>query len=288
VGLTCNSFSSVSLDPPLVSWSLRKASKSIEVFRSTPAFAINILADDQNELSGRFASSRITDKFNGVDWRAGHGGSPVVAHCLASFECRTFAVHDAGDHLVFIGEVRSFEQGRQEEPLVFYKGAYMMLTQSLRDLVARGHAGLSDLHDARTRVYALLVRLACENGTDEEFDALAAQLDLLESYTVAEDIEKRMQAGVRFFRMIAAAAHNEVLSLVADSINTMLVQALKDQIVQARRTAPHADLVNAAVVPLRRKILLQLRARDPEAAHAALDEFMANGSLMKSMDNPVQ
>src|SRR5690606_1177318 len=106
---------SVSLDPPLVSWSLRKVSKSIDTFRATPVFAINLLADDQNELSGRFASSKITDKFQGVDWRAGHGGVPVVGGCLASFECSTFAVHDAGDHLVFIGEVKVFEQGRPEE-----------------------------------------------------------------------------------------------------------------------------------------------------------------------------
>ncbi len=288
VGLTCNSFSSVSLEPPLVSWGLRKASRSVDAFRGARAFAINILADDQNELSGRFASSRITDKFAGVEWRPGHGGAPVLANCLAHFECQTFAVHDAGDHFVFIGEVRAYDHGREDEPLVFYKGAYMMLTQSLRDLVASGRAGVLDLNDARARVYALLIELACRHGTPEEFDAIAVQLDLLESFTAAEDIEKRMQAGVRYFRMIAAAAHNEVLSLVAESINTMLVHVLKEQIAQARRIAPKADLVNAQVVPLRRQLLQALRQRDAAAAQAAFEGFMAHTSLLKSVDNLVQ
>ena len=281
VGLTCNSFSSVSLEPPLVSWSLRKASKSIEIFRHTPSFTINILAGDQNELSGRFASSKITDKFTGVSWRPGHGGAPVIGNCLASFECSTFAVHDAGDHLVFIGQVQQFDHGRPEDPLVFYKGAYVMLTQSLRELVARGDAAAANLSDARTRIYALLLRLACEKGTDAEFDAIEKHLDYLESLVAPEQIEQRMQAGVQFFRLMAAAAHNEVLGVVADSLNTMLQYALKAQIQQIRQNHPTADLVNAEVVPIRRRLLERLRARDPEGVERELAEFIAHGSLGK-------
>ena len=281
VGLTCNSFSSVSLEPPLVSWSLRKASKSLETFRHTPAFTINILAGDQNELSGRFASSKITDKFSGVDWRPGHGGAPVIANTLASFECSTFAVHDAGDHLIFIGQVQVFDHGRPEDPLVFYKGAYVMLTQSLRDLVARNHDAASDLNDARARIYAMILRLACEHGTADQFDAIEKHLDLLEGYTAPGDIEKRMQAGVQFFRLIGAAAHNEVLTVVAESLNTMLQHALKAQIVDLRKDHPTASLINAEVVPLRRRMLERMRARDADGAERVLTEFMAHSSLGK-------
>jgi len=138
IGLTCNSFSSVSLEPPLVSWGLRLASKSLEAFRQAGAFAINILAEDQKELSARFASGTIADKFEGVEWSAGHRGLPVIAGSVASFECDKFAEHEAGDHMLFLGRVVRFEHGRQEPSLVFYKGAYMMLTQSLRELAAGG------------------------------------------------------------------------------------------------------------------------------------------------------
>ncbi|MDZ4358892.1 MAG: flavin reductase [Variovorax sp.] len=284
VGLTCNSFSSVSLDPPLVLWSLRKASKSLEVFRRTPCFTINVLADDQHEFSGRFASSKVADKFDGVGWWPGYGGAPVIEGSLAHFECATFAVHEAGDHLIFIGEVQRFGHGRQQEPLVFYKGAYMMLTQSLRDLVAKGRTSPQHIHDARGRVYAVLLRLACENGNDADFDVIETHLARLEAFTAAADIERRMQAGVDFFRLVAVAAHNEVLSLVAESLNTLLTHALQAQIVQARQMHPSADLVNAAVVPLRRRLLERLRARDADGAEAALEEFLGHSSLLKSVE----
>lgn len=288
VGLTCNSFSSVSLEPPLVSWSLRKASKSLQAFQAAPAFTINILAGDQDALSARFASSKVADKFGGVEWRAGHGGTPVLAGCLASFECATFAVHDAGDHLIFIGQVQRFDHGRPEDPLVFYKGAYVMLTQSLRELVSHGDEAVVNLNDARSRIYAMLLRLACEKGTPEQFDAIEKHLDVLEAYTAPDDIEKRMQAGVQFFRLIGAAAHNEVLNVVADSLSTMLQHALKAQIAELRKDHPTANLVNADVVPLRRRMLGCMRARDADAAERALQEFMANASLGRAMEELVR
>jgi flavin reductase (DIM6/NTAB) family NADH-FMN oxidoreductase RutF len=138
IGLTCNSFSSVSLDPPLVSWGLRLSSKNLDTFRQAGAFAINILAEDQKDLSARFASGSIVDKFEGVKHSRGHRGLPLIDDCVASFECDKFAEHMAGDHVLFLGQVVQFDHGRQEDSLVFYKGAYMMLTQSLRELAAKG------------------------------------------------------------------------------------------------------------------------------------------------------
>ena len=129
VGLTCNSFSSVSLDPPLVLWSLRKQSKLLPAFLDHPAFAVNLLTDDQSELSARFASGAIEDKFAGVPYTVADGGAPLLTDCLARFHCREFARHEAGDHVVFIGEVDHFDQGRGEGALVYYRGAYKMLAE---------------------------------------------------------------------------------------------------------------------------------------------------------------
>ena len=133
-GLTCNSFSSVSLEPPLVLFSLRNASKLLGTFEQAEGFAINILAEHQDALSGRFASSKIEDKFEGVDWRPGPLGMPLIDSCLTSFECSVFACHAAGDHTIFIGEVKHMSAGAGDQALVFYKGAYMMLAESLRKL----------------------------------------------------------------------------------------------------------------------------------------------------------
>jgi flavin reductase (DIM6/NTAB) family NADH-FMN oxidoreductase RutF len=129
VGLTCNSFSSVSLDPPLVLWSLRLQSKLLPAFMSHPTFAVNLLTEDQSELSARFASAAIEDKFDGVGYTIGDGGAPLITDCLARFHCRQFARHEAGDHVVFIGEVDHFDHGRPDGALVYYQGAYKMLAQ---------------------------------------------------------------------------------------------------------------------------------------------------------------
>ena len=115
--------------------------------------------------------------------------------------------------------------------------------------MARGHTAPADLNDARGRMYAVLLRLACREGTAEEFHAIEAHLDALEAFS-AQDIEKRMQASVQFFRLISAAAHNQVLSVVAESLNTMMQHAFKSQIMQARQLRPGIDLVNVAVIPL--------------------------------------
>ena len=164
VGLTCNSFSSVSLEPPLVLWSLRLNSKSIDIFRQTRAFAINVLANDQDNLSGRFASSSksMREKFDGVAFTAGYGGAPLVDACIARFQCSMFSQHEAGDHVVFMGRVEQFDQGREDNALVFYKGAYMMLAKSLRELAAKGRVAPGELVQARSAVYGNLVRMGAK------------------------------------------------------------------------------------------------------------------------------
>lgn len=123
VGVTVNSFTSVSLDPPLVLWSLARDSYSRQAFVSAGWFAINILAAGQVELSKRFATRQL-DKFAGVVVERGLGGVALFDGCSARFQCRTYAVHDGGDHLIFIGEVIDFDY-RGRDPLVFHRGRYV-------------------------------------------------------------------------------------------------------------------------------------------------------------------
>lgn len=123
-GLTANSFNSVSLDPPLILWSQSRSAPSHPIFRACERFAVNILADDQVEVSNRFARGGV-DKFAGVGTHAGEHGLPLIDGCAASIECRLVNAYPGGDHLVFIGEVERFARyGRK--PLLFGDGRYLV------------------------------------------------------------------------------------------------------------------------------------------------------------------
>ena len=124
-GLTVNSFGSVSLDPPLVLWSLSLYSPSLPAFQNCGHYAINILALDQVDLSTRFAASN-TDRFAGLDFMPGTCGAPLLPGCCAWFECRNEARHAGGDHIIFVGLVERFRR-EDREPLVFQGGRYRRL-----------------------------------------------------------------------------------------------------------------------------------------------------------------
>lgn len=121
-GLTANSFSSVSLDPPLVLWCLRRDAASAPGFASAGAFAVNVLAAHQHVLSRHFATP-AHDKFAGLRHTPGLHGCPLLAGSLAHFECRTENTVDAGDHVIFIGRVLRLSH-RDGEPLIFSAGRY--------------------------------------------------------------------------------------------------------------------------------------------------------------------
>lgn len=125
VGLTVNSFNTVSLDPPLILWSLSLASPNLEAFRRASHFTVNVLAADQQAVSERFAQ-RGADKFADLDWRSGLGGAPLLPGCCATLECRNDAQHAGGDHLIFIGRVERFAR-REAAPLLFHGGRYRAL-----------------------------------------------------------------------------------------------------------------------------------------------------------------
>lgn len=121
-GLTANSFSSVSLDPPLVLWSLRRDAPSFASFMRAGQFAINVLGLHQKELSQHFARP-AANKFNGVAHKPGLGGCPILPDCVANFECTTEATVEGGDHIIFIGRI---ERVRHQDghPLIFNAGKY--------------------------------------------------------------------------------------------------------------------------------------------------------------------
>ena len=124
-GVTASSFNSVSLDPPLVLWSLSKSAKSIGAFTNSGHFAVHVLATDQQPLSNHFARSG-GDKFSAVDWKIGVLGSPLLTDYASRFECRTLHQYEGGDHIIFVGEVVTFDQ-QDGMPLVFHRGSYTEL-----------------------------------------------------------------------------------------------------------------------------------------------------------------
>lgn len=129
VGLTANSLASLSLDPPLLSWSLRLSSPNLAAFRLSRHFAVNVLAEAQVDMSRRFAASQA-DKFEGGAWGEGYEGLPMLSGCAASFECEQFAMHEAGDHQLFIGRIlRATDSGLS--PLLFNAGRYHLVGEIL-------------------------------------------------------------------------------------------------------------------------------------------------------------
>ncbi|RKG34601.1 p-hydroxyphenylacetate 3-hydroxylase reductase component [Acinetobacter tianfuensis] len=122
VGVTANSFNSVSLDPALILWSIGKRSSSYAVFAEATHFAVNILSADQIDLSNKFARSK-DDKYANVEFDLGAGNAPVLKECSAVFECERYDILEGGDHWIILGRVVNF-QDNGRSPLLYHQGAY--------------------------------------------------------------------------------------------------------------------------------------------------------------------
>ena len=123
VGLTANSFNSVSLAPRLVLWSLARGAGSMPALRTGSHYAVNILAASQKELAERFATKNV-DRWADVRFRTGIGGAPVLEGCVASFECFNRSRYDEGDHVIFVGEVERCAHQPGAAPLLFHGGRF--------------------------------------------------------------------------------------------------------------------------------------------------------------------
>ena len=121
VGMTANSFASVSLDPPLILWSPAKSSSRFAAFSQAPQFIVHVLGVDQRPLAEAF--TRAKNAFDGLDWSLTDTGSPLIRGCLASFECQTDALHDAGDHVIILGRVQHVAH-QPGAPLLFHGGQF--------------------------------------------------------------------------------------------------------------------------------------------------------------------
>jgi flavin reductase (DIM6/NTAB) family NADH-FMN oxidoreductase RutF len=129
-GFTCQSFYSVSVDPPLVSFSVMASSTTYPRVRSVGRFAVSVLAHDQQAVSNQFAR-RNTDKWSGVEWVPTAAGNPVIAESLIWLDCTIWAEHEAGDHYIVIGRVDEISPAswRGRDPLIYFRGEYRHLHQ---------------------------------------------------------------------------------------------------------------------------------------------------------------
>ena len=123
IGMTMSSFNSVSLDPPLVLFSVARSANSLPSMLAAKGYAVNILSRRQEALSNQFAKS-LGNKWSDVAHSPGHAESPLIHGALAHFECDPYANHDGGDHVIFIGRVVRFKAQEDGEPLVFFRGKY--------------------------------------------------------------------------------------------------------------------------------------------------------------------
>lgn len=127
-GMTCQSFFSVSLEPPLIAISPSVHSTSWKAIAETGSFAVNVLDADQEAVCLTFGRAGVPDKFAGVEWTPASSGSPLLRDAAAWLDCDIEAVHPAGDHYIVVGRVRMLEAAQQGKPLVFYKSRFAKLS----------------------------------------------------------------------------------------------------------------------------------------------------------------
>ncbi len=149
VGVTANSFNSISLDPPLVLWSLSTAAHSRDAFKKAEFFCVHVLTSAQEGLSQTFAS-RGADKFGGLKWEPGMGSVPLLDEFVARFQCRLTQEHAMGDHVVFVGEVLRFDR-TEMRPLVFHGGRYAHAERRNMEKIARQLGDLKPYHKDRRK-----------------------------------------------------------------------------------------------------------------------------------------
>ena len=124
-GITVNSFNSVSMEPPLILWSIGKSTNCFEDFIAAEAFAVHILAQDQQDLSNRFSTTGV-DRFAGLECTEGLLGTPILPHYSTCFQCKMSQQYEGGDHIIMLGEVMEFTDN-QLQPLLFHRGNYNSL-----------------------------------------------------------------------------------------------------------------------------------------------------------------
>lgn len=196
VGLTVNSFNSVSLEPPMVLWSLAKSSRCLPAFDANTYWAVHILSVDQQQLSNRFSTSG-EDKFGGVECETGLGDVPLIPRCAARMQCKTAFRYEGGDHFIFVGEVLDFDQSDVAAPLAFQAGKYVVAARktealSLSRAPTPPEAGFSEnfinylLGRAYFQFFAPIRQHLRQLGLSEDEYYILAVLMIKEGRTISE------------------------------------------------------------------------------------------------------
>ncbi|MDY7548994.1 flavin reductase [Glaciimonas sp. CA11.2] len=229
VGITANSFNSVSLDPPLVLWSLAKSSSSAPIFETAEYWAVHILSHDQDALANRFAKRGVA-KFAGLETEKGLGGVPLLPACTTRMQCKTAYRYDGGDHIIMVGEVMHFDHS-DIPPLVYQRGSYAIATR--KELADEAEALIKATTGARIfntsamshllgsayfQLYGKLREYGAQQGlNDTEFFVLNT-LAAREGLSIEE-----------FNRLFAYAGHSPLIIVLDDMTARGLLQAVADQ-----------------------------------------------------------
>jgi len=235
-GVTANSFSSVSLDPPLVLWSLERKAQSLPVFREAGHFAVNVLAANQVALSTRFASPG-EDKFAEVAWIPGSGGAPLIEGVAAWFECVRDAEHEGGDHLILIGRVERFTRF-DREVLLFAHGRYgLAVDHPAIDVARRTLIESGDPHPLDDFLLPLMFRAYEHLSGAFEQHREAEGLTINQSRILACLAAHRgssIEALSRLSYVGLATTEDAVATLFADGLATMRPPGVLDITAQGR------------------------------------------------------
>jgi 3-hydroxy-9,10-secoandrosta-1,3,5(10)-triene-9,17-dione monooxygenase reductase component len=282
VGLTANSFNSVSLEPPMVLWSLGKTSLSLPHFAAASHFAVHVLSDDQEPLSARFAT-RGADKFGGVAFHRGHHDLPLLSGCVARFQCRKLFEYEGGDHVIFVGEVVAFDHACKQ-PLLFHGGRYAVAAvrkeadlpkasadtseESLGYLITRAYFGLRApaMRHAEERGigwadrYLLGALLDVDGRGLQEINDLIAYMGLK---ATAESVQRLVQDG--YLTTTRASDAGEVLWLTEAGRQYCL-----STIARTRAAEAEAEIQLGPQGPALKRLLKQL----VENIHLAEDDRM--------------
>jgi len=269
VGLTCNSFSSVSLNPPLVLWSLRLESKLLPIFQEAKAFAINILREDQHDISANFARSegkRLSDLDVVSD------ELPMVKNCVARFKCNTVSEHKEGDHIIFVGHVVSFDYLEEFQPLVFYRGAY----KAISDSVSREGSSAEEINEARRNIYMLLVQRASERATSQDIVALEAAVHEIAVLQQSRRMKERVYSALKFLHLIAQAAHSPVLGTMVKVIEDIS----RDVVTEGSRRMSWEEMHNPVLQDIRCDIVRAIAAKDKAATERKMNEYFDHSPML--------
>jgi 3-hydroxy-9,10-secoandrosta-1,3,5(10)-triene-9,17-dione monooxygenase reductase component len=283
VGLTANSFNSVSLDPPMVLWSLAKSARSLPAFIAAGHFAVHVLAADQEELSLRFAA-RGVEKFAGLDLERNAAGVPLLRGCSARFQCRTAFQHEGGDHVIFVGAVEAFDHS-ESPPLVFHGGSYALTvrkeaTQQPREESAEPDSSFSQdfliylLGRAQFQLFMSLRRDLEQHGLSEAQWFALSILGVADGRSVAELDRLLWHTGHRvsqeLLTSLAAAGLAELRGYdphVRVTLTDAGRRALLELVAAAKAAEAHAErnLGTAEIRLLKRALRTIISETDPGA-----------------------